>query len=83
MSKNTLPKEFENKIRQYGKTIKKSKELYEDIQSLSEKYDFPLDQISGFGEYNEYLTYLSYGEGDIEENIDGIKNAYEDYKNNI
>lgn len=71
---NKLPVKLRNKLIQVQKTAIKQKELASDIDKILDEYGLKVDIFTanaglGIDEQTEALTYLSYGEGDVETNI--------------
>ncbi|PDY14166.1 hypothetical protein COO16_04180 [Bacillus pseudomycoides] len=78
----TIPYELKQKLRQYDKFASKMKKIEGEIHGILDRYKVPYDNLTAQSNIysdeprTESLTHISYGEGDVEENIKEIEEVF-------
>lgn len=74
-----MPNTLKEKLRQYDKATRKARKLHEEIEAEFEKYNVPYENLVANeyeGKCTEALAFISYCEGNIEENIADIEEVF-------
>lgn len=77
-----MPYSLKEKLRQYDRTVKKAQAIHEQIVLELEKYGVPYDNLCASSDSSndqpmtEALAFISYNEGDIEDNIADIEQVF-------
>jgi transcription antitermination factor NusG len=75
----TIPYEFKQLLRKYDNAVKKAKGYHMEILRELDRYNVPYEHVVGNTTdqpFNESLTHISYGEGDIEDNIAEMEEVF-------
>lgn len=79
-----MPVSIKHKLRRLQKVSRESKDIMQSLKKDFEKFNLDLDDFSsqGKGDYQtEALTFITYAEGDIEDNIEEIEDVFLYYIN--
>lgn len=84
---NSLPKYIKDALRKKDKLVREQNKIENIIEDFFNKEGISTSYFTAtagtFEESTEALTYIDYGEGDIEDNIDEIERVYLIYKNKM
>lgn len=80
-----MPQKIKNKIKQLQKAATKTKSIERELYSMLELYKIDPDVLLGNSNpdevYTEALSFVVYGEGEVEENIKEIEKVFLYYVN--
>ena len=77
-----MPVTLRRKLLRYGELVALANKAYEDITVFMEYYGVPIDHLDATADpYSEHptteaLAFLSYAEGEVEENVADIENVF-------
>lgn len=79
-----MPIKIKNKLRQLQNTAEKASKLTQEVEEMFEIYGLDTDCLKACGEFEvdtEALTFVTYAEGDVEDNIKEIEYVFLHYVN--
>ncbi|PAD70614.1 hypothetical protein CHH83_02090 [Bacillus sp. 7586-K] len=79
----TMPYTLKQKLRQYDKYNRKARQAHDEVVKMLNQYGVPYDNLVAMNDNliddepdTEALAYISYCEGDLEDNISRIEEVF-------